>query len=59
MELCGTLAGVSQALLTVGSADIATTMIYVHHVPQVDAAERLSRALAGDRSAEALSAEAP
>lgn len=23
-----------------GHADIATTMIYVHHVPQVDAAER-------------------
>jgi integrase len=29
-----------------GHADIATTMIYVHHVPQHDAAERLSRALA-------------
>ncbi len=28
-----------------GHADIATTMIYVHHVPQVDAAERLSAAL--------------
>jgi integrase len=28
-----------------GHADIATTMIYVHHVPQVDAAERLSTAL--------------
>lgn len=24
-----------------GHADIATTMIYVHHVPQIDAAERL------------------
>jgi len=28
-----------------GHADIATTMIYVHHVPQIDAAERLSTAL--------------
>ncbi len=28
-----------------GHADIATTMIYVHHVPQIDAAERLSAAL--------------
>jgi len=28
-----------------GHADIATTMIYVHHVPQLDAAERLSTAL--------------
>jgi integrase len=31
-----------------GHADIATTMIYVHHVPQVDAAERLSRVVAAD-----------
>ncbi len=29
-----------------GHADIATTMVYVHHVPQVDAADRLSKALA-------------
>jgi hypothetical protein len=29
-----------------GHADIATTMIYVHHVPQLDAADRLSTALA-------------
>lgn len=28
-----------------GHADIATTMIYVHHVPQIDAAEKLSVAL--------------
>jgi len=28
-----------------GHADIATTMIYVHHVPQLGAAEKLSRAL--------------
>ena len=26
-----------------GHADIATTMIYVHHVPQHDAADRLGR----------------
>ena len=25
-----------------GHADIATTMIYVHHVPQIDAADKLS-----------------
>ncbi len=25
-----------------GHADIATTMIYVHHVPQIDAAKKLS-----------------
>ncbi|HUA12390.1 MAG TPA: tyrosine-type recombinase/integrase [Solirubrobacteraceae bacterium] len=30
-----------------GHADIATTMIYVHHVPQHDAAERLSARLLG------------
>ena len=30
-----------------GHADISTTMIYVHHVPQVDAADRLSRVFAG------------
>ena len=29
-----------------GHADISTTMIYVHHVPQVDAADRLSRLVA-------------
>ena len=29
-----------------GHADIATTMIYVHHVPQI-AAEKLSRLVAG------------
>jgi len=28
-----------------GHADIATTMIYVHHVPQHDAAAKLSTAL--------------
>ncbi len=30
-----------------GHADISTTMIYVHHVPQHDAADRLSRIVAG------------
>jgi integrase len=29
-----------------GHADIQTTMIYVHHVPKVTAAEELSRAVA-------------
>ena len=29
-----------------GHADIATTMIYVHHVPQEDAADRLTRLVA-------------
>jgi integrase len=45
----GTLAVQAFALSDVkaymGHADIATTMIYVHHVPQVDAAEQLSTAL--------------
>ena len=31
-----------------GHSDIQTTMIYVHHVPQHDAAERLSRVVSGD-----------
>jgi integrase len=35
-----------------GHADIQTTMIYVHHVPQHDAAERLSRLLGGERVGE-------
>jgi hypothetical protein len=30
-----------------GHADIQTTMIYVHHVPRHDAAEKLSKAVAG------------
>lgn len=30
-----------------GHADIETTMVYVHHVPRVDAADRLSRLLDG------------
>jgi integrase len=33
-----------------GHADIATTMIYVHHVPQIDAADRLSRLVAAAES---------
>ncbi len=37
-----------------GHADIATTMIYVHHVPQLDAAEKLSRALVGSKPASSL-----
>jgi integrase len=35
-----------------GHADIQTTMIYVHHVPQHDAANRLSRLLAASMSDE-------
>jgi integrase len=31
-----------------GHADISTTMVYVHHVPQVDAADRLSRVVGGE-----------
>jgi site-specific recombinase XerD len=31
-----------------GHADISTTMIYVHHVPQTDAAARLSALLETD-----------
>jgi integrase len=30
-----------------GHADIATTMIYVHHVPQHDAADKLTRLVEG------------
>ena len=30
-----------------GHDDISTTMVYVHHVPRHDAAERLSRVVAG------------
>lgn len=30
-----------------GHADIQTTMVYVHHVPAGDAAERLSQAVRG------------
>jgi integrase len=33
-----------------GHADIATPMIYVHHVPQDDAAEKLTRVVAGAES---------
>lgn len=36
-----------------GHADVSTTMVYVHHVPQHDAAERLGRVVAG--SGEVLS----
>jgi hypothetical protein len=37
-----------------GHADIATTMIYVHHVPQIDAAERLAAALEGEAAPQQL-----
>ena len=35
-------------------ADIGTTMIYVHHVPQVDAAERLFAAIEAGTTTSAL-----
>jgi len=41
-----------------GHADIATTMIYVHHVPRVDAAERLGAALAAAASSTPTAAAA-
>jgi integrase len=54
----GTLAVQEFALSDVkaymGHADIATTMIYVHHVPQHDAADRLSQRLAKASTAAAL-----
>jgi hypothetical protein len=37
----------SDVKVFMGHADIATTMISVHHVPQVDAADRLSPLIAG------------
>jgi hypothetical protein len=43
-----------------GHADIATTMIYVHHVPKVEAADQLSRAIeaaGGSGEAEAVERE--
>ncbi|HET7738707.1 MAG TPA: tyrosine-type recombinase/integrase [Tepidiformaceae bacterium] len=36
----------SDVMAYMGHADIQTTMVYVHHVPADDAAERLSRAVA-------------
>jgi integrase len=51
----GTLAVQAFALTDVkaymGHADVGTTMRYVHHVPQHDAAERLSAALAAESGA--------
>jgi integrase len=38
-----------------GHADISTTMIYVHHLPQTDAAARLSQLLERDADPEATS----
>jgi integrase len=49
-SLGGTLAvqafPLSDVKAYMGHADIQTTMIYVHHVPQHDAAERLPRTVA-------------
>ena len=41
-----------------GHADIQTTMIYVHHVPKIAAADELSRAVAASLSLEDLRSEA-
>jgi hypothetical protein len=38
-----------------GHAEISTTMIYVHHVPQHDAAARLTALLQGDAAPVAVS----
>jgi hypothetical protein len=38
----------SDVTAMMGDADISTTMIYVHHVPQIDAAARLSALLDTD-----------
>ena len=40
-----------------GHADISTTMMYVHHVPQHDAAERLSAVLRAASSVESVAPE--
>lgn len=37
----------SEVKAYMGHADISTTMIYVHHVPQDDAADKLTRVVAG------------
>ena len=37
-----------------GHADVATTMIYVHHVSKVDAADRLSALVAAETAPEML-----
>ena len=42
-----------------GHADVSTTMIYVHHVPQTDAAARLSALLGTSRGMETRAAEQP
>src|SRR5439155_11281461 len=41
-----------------GHADIATTMLYVHHVPLVDAADRLTRVVAAAEGGEVDAREA-
>jgi integrase len=40
-----------------GHADISTTMIYVHHVPQHDAAQKLSAVLRAASSVESVAPE--
>jgi integrase len=36
----------SDVMAYMGHADISTTMVYVHHVPQDDAADKLTRVVA-------------
>ncbi len=44
--------GSSRRFCYMGHADVATTMVYVHHVPKTDAAERLSRLVAAETAPE-------
>ena len=39
-----------------GHADVQTTMLYVHHVPQHDAADKLSAALRAETARELVTA---
>lgn len=59
----GTLAVQAFALSDVkaymGHANIETTMLYVHHVPQHDAADKLSRLVASASSPPVVSVNAP
>ena len=41
-----------------GHADIQTTMIYVHHIPQLDAAKRFTELVEREKGAAALPAPA-
>jgi len=49
---------ISDVRAFMGHADISTTMIYVHHVPQADAADKLSALVAADQPGIALAERA-